>query len=157
MHFSHMAFEFAARNPTWHPSRHPGSGKESSIAPSRATEVQHGPHWHPSRPRDTYHGARVGQLGPSWGGLGAVLGRSWAVLGRLVGKVKMRSSFSGKDDPVLCFHRAQNSEADEVDEADEPETVSATAAPTPPCHRAGGKDYGSFKTNSLKLVSTIGG
>ena len=56
-HFSHMAFEFDPRNPTWRPSRHPGSGKRSSIAPSRAAEVQHGPRWHPSRLRNTYHGA----------------------------------------------------------------------------------------------------
>ena len=68
-----------------------------------------GPAWPQVRPKVrpercnmVYHGGRPG---PSWGGLGAVLGRSWAVLGRLVGKVKMRSSFSGKNDSVLCFHR----------------------------------------------------
>ena len=145
-----MAFEFAPRNPTWRPSRHPGSGKEYSITPSRATEVQHGPRWHPSRPRDTYHGARVGRLGPSWGGLGAALGRLGAV-GR---KSKNAGFIFRKKLPCFVFSQssvpARNSEADEAGETDEPETVSATAAPTSPCHRTGGKDFGSLLRDAVQ-------
>ena len=55
-HFSHMAFELAPRGPPWPPSWPPGSGKRSSIAPSWAAEVQHGPRCRPQH----NHGARVG-------------------------------------------------------------------------------------------------
>ena len=53
-----------------------------------------------------YIGAVLGRLGAVVklsGATWAILGRSWAILGRSVGKVKIRSPFSGKNGLLHCF------------------------------------------------------
>ena len=64
--------------------------------------------------------------------------------------------FPGKIARSIVFYStsvpARNSEPDEPDEPDEAGNGVSKCSTDLPCHRAGGKDYGSFTTNSLKLL-----
>ena len=99
-------------------------------------------------------GTQVGPEIPTMAPESADLGHLWAVLGHL-GAVGRKSTNAGfifrKKLPGSMFSQssvpAQKSEADEVDEM---ETVSATAAPTSPCHRTGGKDFGSLLRDAVQ-------